>query len=128
METSIIDMIIRIKNGYLARLENVILPHSKYKEELAKKLLQLGFIKKFEVSEGKIKNITLELNYEDGIPKFTDVKIFSKQGRRWYITHKKIKKVLGGMGCSLISTPKGIKTDKEAREQKIGGELLFNIW
>lgn len=62
------------------------------------------------------------------MPAVVDVKLFSKPGRRWYTSSKKLKPVLGGMGVGILSTPKGIMTNKEAKHKKIGGELLFEIW
>jgi len=128
MEKSIIDMMIRIKNGYLARLSTVEMPYSNFSEAVLKKILDLKYIKSYSISEKKFKSLIIELLYEDGNPRMTDIKIFSTQGRRWYISHKNIKRVLGGFGNSVISTSKGIKTDIEAKAEKIGGELLFNIW
>ncbi len=72
--------------------------------------------------------MVVELSYADGMPAMTDVKIYSKPGRRWYVTVKKIKTVFGGLGAAIISTPKGILTNQEAKKEKIGGELLFEVW
>jgi len=128
MENSIIDLIIRIKNGYLARKNVVESPHSRFKEELVKKLIALNFIKGHKISGEKIKTISIELLYNGGIPAMTDVRIFSKPGRRLYVSSKSLKPVLSGFGYAIISTSKGIMTNKEAKKEKIGGELLFNIW
>lgn len=128
MNNSIIDLIIRIKNGYLAKKEVIHSPYSVFKINILKKLLQLKFIKNFKVEEDKNKLISIELNYNNGIANFTDVKIFSKPGRRYYVSYRDLKPVLSGYGFSIISTSKGIKTDKEAKKEKLGGELLFNIW
>jgi small subunit ribosomal protein S8 len=128
MENSVIDLIIRIKNGYMAKNETVQSPYSRVKEEVLKKLVDLGFVKKIEVEGDQIKTITIKLSYPDGMPALTDVKIFSKPGSRQYVSYKDLKPVLGGLGYSILSTPKGIMTNKEARKMKIGGELLFSIW
>ncbi len=128
MENSVIDLAIRIKNGYLARREAITVPYSRFKEEVLKKLKGLEFIKDYHVEGDKVKNITVDLLYNNGASALTDIKIFSKPGQRFYVSYKELKPVFGGIGYSILSTPKGILTDKEARKAKIGGELLFNIW
>jgi len=128
MQNSIIDLIIRIKNGYSAKREQISSPHSKFREEVLKKLQSLGYVKSYKVSGDIKKTIEVTLVYENGMPSVTDVKIYSKPGRRWYTTTKKIKSVLGGMGVGILSTPQGIMTNKEAKKNSLGGELLFEIW
>ena len=128
MENSIIDLIIRIKNGYMARKATIESPHSKYKESILKKLMSLKFIEAYSV-EGEIKkNIIINLKYEEGNPAITDVKIYSKPGMRLYISYKNLKPVLSGFGYSVLSTSKGIMTNREAKKAKLGGELLFSFW
>lgn len=128
MENSFIDLIIRIKNGYLAKKEQVMSPYSKFKEIILKKLKELKFIEDYKIIGEAKKEIKIMLLYKDNLPVLTDVKIFSKPGRRYYVSYKELKPVLGGFGYSILSTPKGILTDKEAKKLKVGGELLFNIW
>ncbi len=128
MENSIIDLIIRIKNGYLAHKDSIESPYSRYKEELLKKLVGLKFIKTYTVTGELKKHLNIELLYLEGVPAMTDVTIFSKPGRRYYVPHKQLKPVLSGYGYSILSTSKGLLTNKEAHKEKIGGELLFNIW
>ena len=124
----IIELIINIKNGYMSRKETVSMPHSKYKQVVAEKLKELGFIGDILV-DGKVKKtMKIQLKYTEGEPVITGVQIHSKAGKREYSTYKKLKKVLGGMGCSFLSTPKGILTDREAKKAKLGGELLFSFW
>ena len=119
MENSIIDLVIRIKNGYMAKKEIIESPHSKYKEAILKKLMNLKFIESYSV-KGKIKkNIIINLSYEEGNPAITDVKIFSKPGMRLYISYKNLKPVLSGFGYSVLSTSKGIMTDREAKKAKL---------
>lgn len=125
MNNTVIDLIIRVKNGYLSRKETIHVLFSKTNEEILKKLKTLGFIKSFKKEE---RDIIVELLYIEKMPSFTDVKIFSKPGRRYYVSYKELKPVLGGLGYSLLSTSKGIMTNKEARKQKTGGELLFELW
>ncbi len=128
MNYSIGDLIIRIKNGYMSHKETILSPHSKFRVEILTKLKNLGYIKDFEVTKDKNKRIIIDLSYVDSVGAMTDVKIFSTPGRRLYSTVKKIKPVLGGLGVGIVSTSKGILTDKEAKKQKIGGEFLFEIW
>lgn len=125
MQNSVIDIVIRIKNGYMVGNEAIEAPYSRFSEEVVKKLVQLGFLKTYKSDQ---KNIRVTLSYSDKHPSMTDVKIFSKPGRRLYVSYKDLKPVLGGLGYSIISSPKGILTNKEARKLKIGGELLFSIW
>ncbi len=129
MNNGIIDLIIRIKNGYLAKRDVISSPHSKLKERVLKKLKSLGFIEDYSIeSEGAKKEITIVLKYKKGEPVFTNVTIRSKPGQRWYITVNAIKPVMSGTGYMIISTSKGLMTNVEARKSKLGGELLFEIW
>lgn len=128
MENSVIDLIIRIKNGYLSQRETIESPYSRFREQVLEKLKSLAYIKGFRVSKEVQKTIQIELMYTDQKPAVTDVQLFSKPGRRFYVSYSKLKPVLGGLGYSLLSTPKGILTNNEARKAKVGGELLFSIW
>ncbi|KKP72027.1 MAG: 30S ribosomal protein S8 [Candidatus Roizmanbacteria bacterium GW2011_GWA2_35_19] len=127
MENSILDLIIRIKNGYMAKKEVIVSPHSKFKEQLLSKLKDLKFIKGYEVEGTLKKNITIKLSL-DNETTFTDIEIFSKPGQRHYVSYRELKPIVSGYGFSILSTPLGILTDKEAKTKKVGGELLFNIW
>lgn len=128
MGNSINDLIIRIKNGYLARNDEAQSPYSKFNVEVLKKLVELKFIKGYSFDKENFNKITIELLYKNGQPAITDVKIFSKPGSRYYISYRDLKPVMSGYGFSIISTPKGIFSNKEARLKKLGGELLFSIW
>lgn len=128
MENSIIDLIIRIKNGYMAKKETIESPHSKYKEAILKKLVNLKFIKGYKVKGEIKKSMTIDLAYEEDKPAISDVKIYSKPGMRLYISYKNLKPVLSGFGYSILSTSSGIMTDREAKKAKLGGELLFSFW
>ena len=125
---SITDLVIRLKNGYMSRKERITVPYSKFRISVLEKLQELNYIEKFEVEGEVIKTIFVELKYDGGVPAITDVKIFSKPGRRWYVPYKEIRPVLGGMGKVILSSSKGILTDKEAKKERVGGELLFHIW
>ncbi len=128
MSTSI-DLLARIKNGYVARNEHIMGVHSKMNLEILRILKQEGYIEDYkETGEGSKKEIELFLKYNNGDPVMTDMKIFSKPGKRLYMKVKEIKPVLGGFGISILSTPKGLKSGKEAKKEKLGGEILFQVW
>ena len=109
----------------MARKESVEIAYSKFNLEVLQKLVKLGYIKNCENKEGKIQ---VELIYIDRKPVITNIQIFSKPGRRFYVSYKDLKQIMGGLGYSLLSTSKGILSNKEARKIKVGGELLFSIW
>jgi Ribosomal protein S8 len=127
MGNSFIDLIIRIKNGYLARKEKVEVLSSNFNLRILKKLKELKYIKDCSEKEDG-KKIEVELLYNNNQPALTDVKIHSKMGRRIYRGYRELKPVLNGLGFSIISTSKGILTNVEAKKLKVGGELLFDIW
>lgn len=109
----------------MAGLFTLSAPASKLVAAVLKKLVKLNYIKSYERDGNTFK---IELLYNGKQPAVTEVKIFSKPGRRFYVTYRQIKPVLGGMGHSLLSTSKGIMSGREAKLEKIGGELLFEIW
>ena len=119
------DMLVAIKNGYMARKAVVFVPFSKFKYEIAKVLEKETIVGKISKDNLKIK---IELNYEDHKPKITQIKRVSKLGLRVYFKSKNIKKVKGGKGTVIISTPKGLMTGKEAKAKKLGGEVICQIW
>lgn len=112
----------------MAQKKDIESPHSRFREEMLQKLKKLNYIKEFRVGKDVRKTISIELLYRDGVPAITDIKIYSKPGRRFYVSYSHLKPVLGGLGYSLLSTPKGVLTNIEARRAKVGGELLFSIW
>jgi small subunit ribosomal protein S8 len=124
------DFIIRLKNAGAIGNPMVTVPHSKHIEAIANKLKELGFVERVELSK-KADHPTLEvvLSYDDrGNHKITDVKRVSKPGRRMYVSSTEAHSVKNGLGSRILSTPKGILTDKEARKVRAGGENLFEIW
>ncbi|MDP2671819.1 MAG: 30S ribosomal protein S8 [bacterium] len=123
------DMLTAIRNGYSASKEEVVVPHSKLREEVAKKLVGLGYLTGVQVNkEGKFKELDLQLKYEDGKPVLTKIRRVSRPGLRTYRGKKEIKKVLSGLGFSIMSTPKGILSGAEARKMGIGGEVICEGW
>ena len=131
MTDPIADMLTRIRNANTAKHDTVDIPASKMKISIAQILLDEGYIKKFEVIEdGVFKTIHITLKY--GADKnekiITGIKRISKPGLRIYAGKDELPKVLGGLGIAIISTSKGIMTDRDARSKSLGGEVLAYIW
>jgi len=124
------DFIVRIKNAGAVGHENVSAPYSKLKAAVADVLERAGYIKSSEKSGKKVrKTLTLELLYKkDGSPRIESIKRVSKPGRRIYKAVTDIFPVRYGKGSFIVSTSKGIMTDKEAKKAKLGGEILFEIY
>lgn len=138
MNDTISDMLTRIRNGLLARKNEVNLPYSNFKHSLALVLEAEGWIKKVEVSAraalpgrepSPFKDLSIQLKYDaTGQPIITGLKRVSKPGQRIYSSKQDLPRVLGGTGTTVVSTSKGLMTDKEARKQKVGGEIVCQIW
>jgi len=123
------NMLTSIRNAQAVRHPVVRVPFSNLKYEIAKILERNGFVEKIEKKGRKTKKfIEITLKYEDNLPRISGLKRVSKPGQRIYLPWRKIKKVKQGYGIAIISTSKGLMTDKEARKQKIGGEILCEIW
>ncbi len=123
---TIADMLTRIRNANQMRYETVEIPASNIKREIARILKEEGFIKDYK-EEGR--TLTVTLKYAEGRERvITGLKRISKPGLRVYAKNDNIPKVLNGLGIAILSTSKGIMTDKEARKQNIGGEVLAYIW
>ncbi len=125
---SIADYITRIRNAGNAKNTTTDIPYSKLKENVSKLLVEKGYIKSFTViTSEQFPFIRVDLKYTaDGAPAIKEITRISKPGRRVY-EGKDLRKYLGGLGLFILSTSKGVITDKEAREQGIGGEVLFRI-
>ena len=126
----IADMLTRIRNANSMGYTDVTVPASKMKIEIARILKEEGFIKDYKVTgESVQKNIEITLKYGEKKEKvITGLKRISKPGLKVYVKNTEVPKVLNGMGIAIISTSKGIMTDKEARKQNVGGEVLAYIW
>lgn len=124
----IADFLTTIRNGYLAKKETVAVPYGKTKKALADILVSRGFIKAVEKSkDGKI--LSLDLHYlPQGLPVLTEIKRISKPGVRRYVTADALPRTLSGSGLTIISTTKGLMTDKDARTAHLGGEVICQIW
>mgnify|MGYP005761625849 CR=1 FL=1 len=130
MTDPIADMLTRIRNANQNRAANVTMPSSKMKEQSAAILKDEGFITDFKVNKNDVQNIlTLTLKYSDKKERvITGLKRISKPGLRVYAKAEDIPRVLNGLGIAIISTPKGVMTDKLARKNNVGGEVIAYIW
>ena len=128
----IADMLTRIRNGQVARHDAVTMPASNTKKAIAKILLREGYVKGVDfVDDGLQGQIKITLKYAGAnrsTPVIAGLKRISKPGLRVYATCEELPKVLGGLGIAIVSTSKGVMTDKEARRQNVGGEVLAYIW
>ena len=130
MTDPIADMLTRIRNGNNAKHDSVDVPASNIKKEIAQILLNEGFIKGFDVIEdGKQGIIRIDLKYGQSNEKvISGIKRISKPGLKVYVKNNEIPKVLGGLGIAVLSTSKGIMTDKSARNENVGGEVICYVW
>jgi small subunit ribosomal protein S8 len=127
------DFIVRLTNAGAVKKTAVSVPYSAHLEAIARKLKMLGYVGDVSVAASEKsaakKSLEVALVYtENGEPKIRGVKRISKPGRRLYANHKQVHTVKNGVGVQVISTPKGILSDREARKQQAGGETLFEIW
>ena len=123
------DMIARVKNAQARKHKKVELPSSKFKSKIADILKNEGFIKDFKVSTEEKKNIlSLELKYHSGNPVISNFERVSKPGRRIFSSADSLPKINNGLGIAILSTPKGVMTDIDARKQKIGGEIVCKVF
>jgi len=125
----IADMLTRIRNGIQARHPRVDMPSSKLKAELARILKEEGYISNFKVSEeGKKKVLKVFLKYSpDGSNAIASLDRVSRPGRRVYVGSREVPRVLGGLGVSILTTPRGVLTGKAARKAGVGGEVLCSV-
>lgn len=121
----IADMLVTIKNGYMAKKDTVLVTRSKFKLEIAKVLEKEGFIGAVTDSPPKIE---IKLVYKNQLPAVNEIKRISKLGLRVYTKGKNIKPLKGGRGLTIISTSHGVLTGKEARNKKLGGEVICQVW
>jgi small subunit ribosomal protein S8 len=132
MTDPIADMLTRIRNANVAMHDDVAMPSSKLKEALATVLEKEGYIQGFSVSqeEGKpAKTLTIDMKYSESRERvITGIRRVSKPGLRVYTKADAVPRVLGGLGVAVVSTSKGLLTDREARNQRVGGEILCYVW
>ena len=130
MTDPLADMLTRIRNGNDAKHDSVDVPASNVKKEVAQILLDEGFIKGFDcIEDSKQGLIRIDLKYGQNKEKvISGIKRISKPGLRVYVKNDNVPRVLGGLGMAIISTSKGMMTDKQARKSSVGGEVLCYVW
>jgi small subunit ribosomal protein S8 len=126
----IADFLIRIKNAQKARFEKVDIPASRIKASIARILKEEGYIKNFKfIRDEKQGILRIQLKYsEQRETAIASIKRISKPSRRVYVGHGEMPRVMNGLGVAIVSTSKGLMTDREARKQRVGGELLCSVW
>tara|TARA_B100000965_G_C19147035_1_gene564275 strand:+ start:65 stop:460 length:396 start_codon:yes stop_codon:yes gene_type:complete len=123
------DMIARVKNAQARNHKKVDLPSSNFKNKIAEILKNEGFIKEFKVNSENNKNIlSLELKYHSGNPVISAFERVSKPGRRIFSSADSLPKINNGLGIAIVSTPKGVMTDMDARKQRVGGEIICKVF
>ena len=123
------DMIARVKNAQARYHKKVDLPSSNFKSKIADILKNEGFIKDFKISSNDNKNIlSLELKYHSGSPVINNFERVSKPGRRIFSSADSLPKINNGLGIAILSTPKGVMTDIDARKQRVGGEIICKVF
>jgi small subunit ribosomal protein S8 len=122
-------MLTRIRNAIMVRKSEVSLPHSNIKESVARLLKESNFIDDVSVSDARIgKTLTIRINGEDSNARITEIVRLSKPGRRYYVNSKEIPVVKRGRGVVIVSTSKGLMTGQQARNEKVGGELICQVY
>ncbi|MDR2513023.1 MAG: 30S ribosomal protein S8 [Puniceicoccales bacterium] len=123
------DYLTVIRNGYSAALPKVTLQWSNIREGITRILKENGYIVDYKkIESGKLVDLELELKYVNRTPAVTGIKRISSPGCRVYASYSEIPRVIGGMGISILTTSRGVLSDRMAREQKTGGELLAQVW
>lgn len=131
MNDPLADMLTRIRNAVMVNFASVDMPFSKMKGELAKILKEEGFISDYQIIEesGVQNTLRMNLKYDkSGKRVITGLRRISKPGRRVYAKHNEIPKVMSGLGLAIVSTSHGVVTDHQARAQKVGGEIICEVW
>lgn len=128
MQDPIADLLTRIRNGQMAEHSTVSMPSSKLKVSVCGVLEKEGFIRGYAVEEGVKPELTVELKYHEGTAVIEKIARVSRPGLRIYKRREQLPKVNGGLGISIISTPKGVMTDREARKAGVGGEVLCMVF
>ena len=124
------DMIARLKNAQVRNHKKVVLPSSKFKTKIADVLKNEGFIIDYKINENEGNKPDLEINlkYNYGSPVISTIERVSKPGRRIFSSAESLPKINNGLGIAIISTPKGVMTDVDARKQKVGGEIICKVF
>ncbi|MFP8966422.1 30S ribosomal protein S8 [Pokkaliibacter sp. CJK22405] len=128
MQDTLADMVTRIRNAHMANHANVTMPSSKLKVAVAKVLKDEGYIVDFSVAEGVKPSLTIDLKYYEGKPVIESIKRVSRPGLRQYKSRSDLPKVEGGLGIAIVSTSKGVMTDRAARAAGVGGEVICTVF
>lgn len=129
MTDTLADMLTRIRNGQSANLFSIVSPYSKLRENVLDVLKREGYIRDYQKTANDNKaELKIELKYVDGIAVIKEIHRLSKPGRRQYIKISDLPKFYNGLGIAIISTPKGVMSDYEARQHNVGGELLCSVF
>jgi|TARA_B100001146_G_scaffold49840_2_gene43317 small subunit ribosomal protein S8 len=130
MTDPIADYCTRIRNGYSSKKRWIDIPSSELKKRISLVLKEEGYIDNFVFvnKESKKEDIRIFLRYDNNVPAITTIEKISKPGKRVYVSVSDIPRVLNGLGISVISSSRGVVSNKVARELKVGGELLCNVW
>jgi len=129
MTDPIADLLTRIKNAYKARHETLVVPFSKIKLAICEVLINENYLKSANLqTQDNRQVLVIELLYKDKAAAISDVKRISKPGVRIYSKSINVPRVLGGLGISILSTPKGVMSSKQAKKLKLGGELICQVW
>ena len=124
------DMFTRIRNGQMRSLNSIEIPSSNFRQNILKILKDEGFIKDYYIEKSKNNKVNLKINlkYYEGDPVIKEIKRISKPGRRVYSRATSIPKVMNGLGLAILSTPKGVMSDAEARKNNVGGEIICRVF
>ena len=124
------DMFSRIRNGQLRSLNSVDIPSSNFRQNILKILKNEGYINDYFIEKNENNKITLKINlkYYEGYPVIKEIKRISKPGRRIYSRAHSIPKVMNGLGLAILSTPKGVMSDTDARKNNVGGEIICRVF
>ena len=122
------DMLARIKNSLMRNSKKVELPSSKFKIKLAEVLKSEGYIIDYKITDEKKPNLQINLKYNSGNPVISSIERVSKPGRRIFSSAESLPKINNGLGIAIVSTPKGVMTDIDARKQNIGGEIICKVF
>jgi small subunit ribosomal protein S8 len=129
MTDPIADMLTRVRNAVMIKAEKVDVPASRIKLEIAKLMKEEGFIRAYKILKDKRQGILrISLKYVEGKSVMTGLKRISKPGRRVYVGYDKVPVAMGGIGITILTTPKGLLSDTACKLQKMGGEVLCQIW
>ena len=122
------DMLVRIKNSQMRNHKKVSLPSSKFKIKLAEVLKMEGYIIDYKITEDQKPILEINLKYHSGNPVISSIERISKPGRRIFSSAESLPKINNGLGIAIVSTPKGVMTDIDARKQNIGGEIICKVF